>query len=177
LPLVDTTVSGAGTVNDGASRIGLAAFGSWAGGTLRAFLVTIEAIVADALLKTGDTITGPVIIGSGGAIDYRPIVDLPDANTLLTLGSSFYKVTGGHAASRTYTLPNPPRAGMWLVIFKSDGASGPNDAFAVERVDTSVIGDYTAATSYGSITFISMDVGGTLKWIGVNGTGSGVGYS
>lgn len=62
LPLVDTTTTGAGTANDGASRIGLGAFGSWAGGTLQSYLQTVVSVgvadVANRVAKAGDTMSG-----------------------------------------------------------------------------------------------------------------------
>ena len=77
LPLVDTTVTGTGTVNDGASRIGVAAIGAIPAGTLRTFLVAAETTITNALLKTGGTVTGPVLFsGSSARVVYREPVTL-----------------------------------------------------------------------------------------------------
>lgn len=87
LPLVDTTVTGAGTVNDGASRMGLGAITAtipWAGGTLRAFLVAQYALVnasasalATKVAKAGDTMTGSLTFTSPAKVVYNAAFSRP----------------------------------------------------------------------------------------------------
>lgn len=67
-PSPTITTPGSGTANDGASKIGVGAIGTIPAGTLRAFLTTVETTVANALLKSGGTMTGPIIMGAGGTV-------------------------------------------------------------------------------------------------------------
>jgi hypothetical protein len=77
LPLVNTTVSGTGTANDGASRIGVGTIGAIPAGTLRAFLTTAEATITNALLKTGGTMTGNIAFATTKQITYSDSVTRP----------------------------------------------------------------------------------------------------
>lgn len=69
-PSPTITSPGAGTANDGTSRVGFGATGSWTGGTLRAFLVNVETVAVNALLKTGGTMTGNVAFTSPAQVTY-----------------------------------------------------------------------------------------------------------
>ena len=78
--IVDTTTTGAGTVNDGASRIGLGAFGSWAGGTLQAYLLTVGTAVtsiATKVAKAGDTMTGDLTFVATKKVKYSDTTTRP----------------------------------------------------------------------------------------------------
>lgn len=168
LPLVDTTVSGAGTVNDGLSRIGGAAIGSVPAGTLRSILVAIGSLAFDALPKAGGTITGPLVVGSGGRIQYRDVEDLPDADATLTLASDFYRIAGAHTAPRTYTLPDVVDVGRVLYISKVNGFSGANNVSTIKRADATTIGSFDSAIGIGGgrgfMMFVSEDISGVVKW-------------
>lgn len=111
LPLIDTTITGTGTVNDGASRIGLAAFGSWAGGTLQAFLLTVAdaatttAALATKVAKGGDTITGALVFsGATARVRYRPVYMLPNTSTSIGPTADVMVVPVFSGASITYTV-------------------------------------------------------------------------
>lgn len=164
LPLIDTTTAGTGTANDGTSRIGFGATGSWPGGTLRAFLTSI----ANAILTSGGTLVGPLIVGSGGRIQYQDVEDLPDADTTLTLAVTFYRIAGGHAAPRTYTLPDVAQVGRVVYISKTNGFIGANNVTSIERADSTQIGQFDSSIGPGDgrgfMMFVSEDVSGTVKW-------------
>jgi hypothetical protein len=109
LPLVDATVSGAGTVNDGASRIGLAAFGSWAGGTLQSYLQTVVAAavsgVATKVAKAGDTMTGDLTFAATKRVKYSDSTTRPARGRwVLSTGVTDLSIaTGGGILAQTNT--------------------------------------------------------------------------
>jgi hypothetical protein len=109
LPLVDTTVSGAGTVNDGASRIGLGAFGSWAGGTLQSYLQTVVAAavlsVATKVAKAGDTMTGDLTFAATKRVKYSDSTTRPARGQwVLSTGATDLSIaTGGGILAQTNT--------------------------------------------------------------------------
>lgn len=83
-PSPTITSPGAGTVNDGGSRIGLAAIGSLPAGTLRSMLVAIESVtsgvaasIASRVAKAGDTMYGNLAFGSGTKVVYSEAVERP----------------------------------------------------------------------------------------------------
>ncbi len=120
LPLVDTTVSGTGMANDGASRIGVAAFSGWSGGTLRAICQTIFAETNATFKVNGGT--------------------LADADYSITSG----QITGRHVCfkipsmtgNRVYTLPSSIPDGV-TVSFRMAG-NGTNYA-TIKRPDTTTV--------------------------------------
>ena len=84
-PSPTITSPGAGTVNDGASRIGLGAFGSWGGGTLQAYqesfhasVTAIAASVVGKVAKAGDTMTGALT---------APSLIINDVNNTVTVAT------------------------------------------------------------------------------------------
>jgi len=84
LPLVDTTVSGTGTVNDGISRISAAAVGSIPAGTLRSILVAIEGVtsgvaasLAAKVAKAGDTMSGHLTFSATKQVKYADSITRP----------------------------------------------------------------------------------------------------
>jgi hypothetical protein len=170
LPLVDTTVSGTGTVNDGASRVGLAAFASWVGGDLRSFLVAFEAAasataaaVATKVAKAGDTITGLLVFsGASAQIQYRLPTTLPDAaSTTLTLNFDFATVPNVSQNS-VYDIPNPTTPGRWFVVRRL--VTGSGFAAAFRRIDTTTLGTLPD-TGEGSLLFVSQSDGGSgFEW-------------
>jgi hypothetical protein len=70
-PSPTITSPGAGTANDGATRIGVGAIGAIPAGTLRAFLIAAEGTVTNALLKSGGTMTGHITFTSPFAVAYN----------------------------------------------------------------------------------------------------------
>lgn len=86
LPLIDTTVSGTGTANDGASRIGVGAIGAFAGGTLR------EAILA---------LVGTAVAADGGTLASANYTIL---TSQITARHTFFKIPSV-LGSYEYTLP------------------------------------------------------------------------
>jgi hypothetical protein len=106
LPLVDTTASGAGTVNDGASRIGLGAFGSWLGGTLQAYLAGLDTAVSGTLIADGGTLaSGNYTILTAQITARHTVFKIPNV-----LGSYEYTlpaVEEGKSVSFRMN-PNPP---------------------------------------------------------------------
>jgi hypothetical protein len=77
--LVDTTNAGSGTVNDGTTKIGVAAIGSLiSAGTLRAALTALEtaagtatAAIAAKVAKAGDTMTGDLEFSGSAKVLYN----------------------------------------------------------------------------------------------------------
>lgn len=115
LPLVDTTVTGSGTVNDGTTRIGLGAITAaipWAGGTLRAFLVAQYALVnasasalATKVAKAGDTMTGDLTFAVTKQVKYSDSTTRPARGQwVLSTGVTDLSVaTGGGILAQTNT--------------------------------------------------------------------------
>lgn len=105
LPLIDTTTTGAGTVNDGASRVGLAAITAtipWAGGTLRDFLAAQYALVnasasalATKVAKAGDTMSGNLALSGVAKIVYSAAASRPARGAWTKYSASFLTLTGG----------------------------------------------------------------------------------
>jgi hypothetical protein len=114
-PSPTITTPGAGTVNDGASRIGLAAFGSWAGGTLQAFLTTVAdgatttAALAAKVAKAGDVMTGDLQLPrvGFGYTDLGTLVDGAHLTLAATVGTIRFKAPGVDGSYLTITIPTP----------------------------------------------------------------------
>lgn len=162
LPLIDTTVSGAGTVNDGTSRIGFGAVGAWSGGTLRAFLVATETVVANALLKSGGTMTGPVLFsGSSARVVYREPVTLSGSTSTLTLNFDF-GIAPDAAVPRIYTIPAATSKGQWFIVRRNVVGGGNN--VVLQRADTTTLGTLPNS-GIGWIMFVAQDDGASgIEW-------------
>jgi hypothetical protein len=126
LPLSDTTVSGTGTINDGASRIGLGAITSpagWPGGTLRVFCEMLFGVV--------DTISTNTVVAFGGT--------LPQANhTILTADLTSRRTVfrvPNVVASYEYTMPTAPSG--YSVVFVMN--PNPPNTIMIKRPDTTAI--------------------------------------
>jgi hypothetical protein len=161
---------GAGQANDGVSKIGIGAFASWGGGTLRDFLVAFEAAasatstaVATKVAKAGDTVTGLLVFsGASAQIQYRLPIELPDAaSTTLTLNFDFATVPNVSQNS-VYDIPNPTTAGRWFVVRRL--VTGSGFAAAFRRIDTTTLGTLPD-TGEGSLLFVSQSDGGSgFEW-------------
>ncbi|TXH49803.1 MAG: hypothetical protein E6Q97_21915 [Desulfurellales bacterium] len=114
-PSPTITTPGAGTANDGTSRIGFGATGAWAGGTLRSFLTTVETAVANALLKSGGTMTGSITFTSPAKVVYnaaiarsaRGVWTFPSTNTdwqMTSMGVPLHANTAQSVVSIDYDL-------------------------------------------------------------------------
>lgn len=123
LPLIDTTVSGAGTVNDGASRVGLAAFGSWVGGALRAYLISLQLQV--------DAVTSGSLVTFGGTL---PQSNHTIATNDLASQRTVFRVPN-LAGSYVYTLPTAPSG--YSVVFVMN--PNPPQTITIKRPDTTTI--------------------------------------
>lgn len=123
LPLIDTTTTGSGTVNDGASRIGLAAFGSWVGGTLRTYLLTLQSAV--------DALTTGTLIAFGGTL---PQANYTILNSELTAQRTVFRVPAV-IGSYEYTLPASTSG--YSVIFCMN--PNPPQTITIKRPDTTTI--------------------------------------
>lgn len=123
LPLVDTTTTGAGTANDGGSRIGLAAFGAWAGGNLRSYLIGLQNAV--------NALTTGTLVAFGGT--------LPQANhTILTADLTAQRTVFRVPAvvgSYEYTLPTAVSG--YSVIFCMN--PNPPQTITIKRPDGTTI--------------------------------------
>jgi hypothetical protein len=169
-PSPTITSPGGGAVNDGALRIGLAAFASWGGGNLRDFLVAFEAAanatsvaVATKVAKAGDTVTGLLAFsGASAQIQYRAPIELPDAaSTTLTLNFDFATVPNVSQNS-VYDIPDPTTAGRWFVVRRL--VTGSGFAAAFRRIDTTTLGTLPD-TGEGSLLFVSQSDGGSgFEW-------------
>jgi hypothetical protein len=145
--------------------MGLGAFASWTGGTLRDFLVAFEsaasataAAVALKAAKAGDTITGPFVFsGSNARIQYRAPMSLPNTAThTMTLNTEFFSAANVSQNS-LYTIPNPTAAGQWFVARRQVVGSGSNASFA--RADATTIG-ILPDTGKAALLFVSQSNGG-----------------
>jgi len=168
-PSPTITTPGAGTANDGASRVGIGAFASWGGGTLRDFLVAFESAasatataVALKVAKAGDTVTGPLIFsGSTARVVYREPVTLSGSTSTLTLNFDFGIVPDA-ATPRTYTIPAATSKGQWFVVRRNVVGGGNN--VVLQRVSTTQVG-VLPNTGIGWILFVAQDDGGgNAEW-------------
>lgn len=157
--------SGTGTANDGASKIGIAAFTSptgWAGGTLRDFLQALfsgldmtNADVALKLAKAGDTFTGPLVpSGSTARVRKRAPVLLPTTSASFGPTADEFVIPNFTGATITYTAnltTAPALAEGDDILIISPGFNGGSDVA-------------TIATE-GGPTLATIDDGSVYTWI------------
>lgn len=119
-----TTSPGSSTVNDGASRIGLAAFPGWGGGTLQNFLSTLFAYIG--------TLDDSTLASDGGTLPQANYTILPaDVDSRRT----YFRIPA-LLANYEYTLPSAVDDGTSLVF-----RGNPNSPFTIviRRPDTTSI--------------------------------------
>jgi hypothetical protein len=124
LPLIDTTTTGAGTANDGASRVGVADLAAISGGTLRAVLLALESAILG--------IDNSTSIAFGGTL-LQMSYSIP--GSLLTSKRTVLRVPN-LLASYVYTLPAPPGEGYSVILLLNPN---PPQTLELRRPDTSTI--------------------------------------
>lgn len=123
-PSPTITSPGAGTVNDGATHIGVAAIGSIAAGTLRAVLTTIESTLS-ALSDDTKLVFGGTLLQMSYSIP----------SNLITSRRTVFRVPS-LLASYVYTLPAAPDDGYSIILVMNPN---PPETLTIKRPDTTTI--------------------------------------